>query len=183
MKRKILTFIFKKLLGWKAVFNVEIPDKCVLCVAPHTSNWDLLYGKLFYGAYGRKVKFMMKKEWFFFPLGLFFKSIGGVPVNRDKKNSLVDQMSQRFSETDYFNLAITPEGTRKANPHWKKGFYFIATSAKVPIILIGIDYIDKTITVGEQLMPCGDIEKDMPHIKEFFKGFRGKIPKNFATEE
>lgn len=65
---------------------------------------------------------MMKKEWFFFPLGIFFKAIGGIPVNRDKRTSMVDQMAERFANSPQFHLAITPEGTRKANPEWKKGF-------------------------------------------------------------
>lgn len=46
--------------------------------------------------------------------------MGGIPVNRSKKNSLVDQMAERFASVRQFNLAITPEGTRKANPEWKK---------------------------------------------------------------
>lgn len=63
-----------------------------------------------------------EKEWFFFPLGIFFKAIGGIPVNRDKRTSMVDQMAERFANSTQFHLAITPEGTRKANPEWKKGF-------------------------------------------------------------
>ena len=94
----------------------------MICAAPHTTNLDLFIGKLFYGALGRKTSFMMKKEWFFFPLGLFFKAVGGIPVDRSRKTSLVDQMVHHFAECKKFHLAITPEGTRKANPNWKKGF-------------------------------------------------------------
>lgn len=180
MKQKLYSFIYYKLLGWKT--NVTVPNyaKCVICAAPHTTNWDLFIGKLFYGAIGRKTSFMMKKEWFFFPLGILFKAVGGIPVNRGKKTSLVDQMAQRFAESTYFNLAITPEGTRKANPNWKKGFYYIALKAQVPILLIGIDYEKKTITATRELMPSGDIEKDLKEIKLYFKDFKGKKPENFA---
>ena len=72
-----------------------------------------------------------------------FKAVGGIPVDRSRKTSLVDQMVHKFAEYKKFNLAITPEGTRKANPNWKKGFYFIALKAQVPIVLIGIDYSKK----------------------------------------
>lgn len=180
MKQKLYSFIYYKLLGWKT--NVTVPNyaKCVICAAPHTTNWDLFIGKLFYGAIGRKTSFMMKKEWFFFPLGILFKAVGGIPVNRGKKSSLVDQMAQRFSSSSYFNLAITPEGTRKANPNWKKGFYYIALKAQVPILLIGIDYEKKTITATRELIPSGDIEKDLKEIKLYFKDFKGKKPENFA---
>lgn len=180
MKKKIFTFIYQYILGWKKIITVPNYDKCVMCVAPHTSNWDLLYGKIFYNSLGKKASFMMKKEWFFFPLGLFFKGIGGIPVDRGRKTSLVDQMVNVFNKSSYFNLAITPEGTRKPNPDWKKGFYFIALKAQVPIVLIGIDYPTKTITIGKTVFPSGDFVKDMNEIKLYFKNFRGKNPKNFA---
>lgn len=180
MKKAIYSFIYYRILGWKT--NVTVPDydKCVICAAPHTSNWDLFIGKLFYGAIGRKTYFMMKKEWFFFPLGLIFKAVGGIPVDRRRKTSLVDQMAQRFASSKKFQLAITPEGTRKANPNWKKGFYFIASKAQVPLVLIGIDYRTKTIIATKAIMPTGDIEKDMREVKLYYKDFRGKNPENFA---
>ncbi|EJX08540.1 acyltransferase family protein [gut metagenome] len=180
MKQKLYSFIYYKLLGWKADVTAPNYAKCVICAAPHTTNWDLFIGKLFYGAIGRKTSFMMKKEWFFFPLGLIFKAVGGIPVNRGKKSSLVDQMAERFATSERFNLAITPEGTRKANPNWKKGFYYIALKAKVPILLIGINYATKTITANKVIIPSGDIEKEMKEIKLYFKDFKGKKPENFA---
>ena len=155
MKKSFYSFIFYRLLGWKTRLEVPNYDKCVICAAPHTSNWDLFIGKLFYGSLGRKACFMMKKEWFFFPLGIFFKAIGGIPVNRDKRTSMVDQMAERFANSTQFHLAITPEGTRKANPEWKKGFYYIALKAQVPIILIGVDYPSKTIS---NILPISRLE-------------------------
>lgn len=180
MKKAIYSFIYYRLLGWKT--NVTVPnyDKCVVCAAPHTSNWDLIIGKLYYGAIGRKTSFMMKKEWFFFPLGLIFKAVGGIPVDRKHKTSLVDQMHEKFADSKFFHLAITPEGTRKANPNWKKGFYYIASKAQVPIVLVGINYPTKTITCTKAIMPTGDIEKDMREIKLYYKDFKGKNPENFS---
>ena len=162
MKKAIYSFIYYHLLGWKT--NVTVPnyDKCVICAAPHTTNMDLFIGKLFYGAIGRKTSFMMKKEWFFFPLGI------------------LEQMAEVFAKRPKFHLAITPEGTRKRNPNWKKGFYYIALKAQVPIVLIGIDYNTKTVTSTKAIMPSGDIEKDMREIKLYFKDFKGKHPENFS---
>lgn len=180
MKRKLYGFIYHRLLGWKTNVTVPYYDKCVICAAPHTSNWDLFIGKLFYGAIGRDASFMMKKEWFFFPLGILFKAIGGIPVDRSRKTSLVDQMADRFARSKQFHLAITPEGTRKRNPDWKKGFYYIALKAQVPIMLIGVDYPSKTITSTKAVVPTGDFERDMREIKLYFKDFRGKNPENFS---
>lgn len=183
MKKAIYSFIYHRILGWKSVVSVPEYDKCVVCAAPHTTNLDLFIGKLFYGSTGRKTSFMMKKEWFFFPLGLFFNAVGGIPVDRSRKTSLVDQMTKVFAKSKKFHLAITPEGTRKANPKWKKGFYHIAMKAQVPIVLIGIDYEKKTVTMTKSLMPTGDLEKDLREIKLYFKDFKGKHPENFALGE
>lgn len=183
MKQQLCRFIYHRLLGWKTVITVPFYEKCVICAAPHTSNWDLLIGKLFYGSLGRRASFLMKKEWFFFPLNLVFKAMGGIPVNRGKKNSLVDQMARRFASCSRFNLAITPEATRKANPEWKKGFYYIALQAQVPIMLFGIDYPSKTITCTKAIVPTGDIEKDMREIKRYFMQFTGRHPEYFSVGE
>ncbi len=183
MKQQLCRFIYHRLLGWKTVITVPFYEKCVICAAPHTSNWDLLIGKLFYGSLGRRASFLMKKEWFFFPLNLVFKAMGGIPVNRGKKNSLVDQMARRFASCSRFNLAITPEGTRKANPEWKKGFYYIALQAQVPIMLFGIDYPSKTITCTKAIVPTGNIEKDMREIKRYFMQFTGRHPEYFSVGE
>ena len=34
-----------KLAGWKSVYQVEEPAKSVICVAPHTRNWDFIIAK------------------------------------------------------------------------------------------------------------------------------------------
>jgi len=109
--QKFSLWIFKK-CGWKAVVTVDEPAKSVICVAPHTSNWDFIIGKLYYWSLSRKSSFLMKKSWFFFPLGNFFRNMGGVPIDRSKKTSVTDQMAEEFSKHETFHLAITPEGTR-----------------------------------------------------------------------
>ena len=179
MKKALFSFIYFKLLGWKA--DIRVPDytKCIICAAPHTSNWDLFIGKLFYGAVGRDAGFLMKKEWFFFPLGYFFRWMGGIPVFRSKHTSMVDQIIKKAKDSKSFHLAITPEGTRSANPDWKKGFYYIALGANIPIVLIGVDYEKKCITAGKVITPTGDFEKDMRDIKLYFKDFKGKYPEKF----
>ena len=91
MKRAISSFILR-LFGWTV--EVDVPDypECVICVAPHTSNWDVFIGKLAYLSIGRYAGFMMKKEWFFPPLGSLLTSMGGVPVSRDRRTDMVSQL-------------------------------------------------------------------------------------------
>ena len=133
-------WILYKCLGWKVNITEEHPDKYIISLAPHTSNWDFLLGQLFAQAQGMKVGFLMKKEWFFWPLGPIFRRLGGIPVWRTKHTSMTDNLATTAREADTFHLCITPEGTRSLNPDWKKGFYFIALKAKLPILLYAADY-------------------------------------------
>ncbi len=181
MRVKIYRFIYYKLLGWKTRITVPDYDKYIICVAPHTSNLDLFIGKLFCGAMGRKMLFMMKKEWFVGPLGYIFRRMGGIPVDREKKSALVEQMVNESRIRKTFHLAITPEGTRSLNPNWKKGFYYIALNAQLPIVLVAIDYKQKCIIVEKEIFPCGDIDKDMREIKLYFKDVKGRHPKRFTV--
>ena len=168
-----------KKIGWKIDGLSSYPDKCVVCVAPHTSNWDLILGKIIYASMGRKSSFLIKKSWFFFPMNLLFNAFGGIPVDRSKKTSLTDQMAEEFSKRDYFQLAITPEGTRKKNSEWKKGFYYIALTANVPILIAVLDYADKTAYFKTIFHPTGDADKDIAEIREYYKNAQGKHPENF----
>jgi len=153
---------------------------CHLCSATYI-QLGFVYRQTVLWCHRTKNQLYDEERVVFFPLGLIFRAIGGIPVDRSRNTSLVDQMANRFAGSKLFHLAITPEGTRKSNPNWKKGFYFIALKAQVPIMLIGIDYPTKTITSTKAIMPTGDFEKDMHEIKLYFKDFRGKIPENFSV--
>ena len=177
--RKMYVFILK-LFGWNYELSEEIPDKSVICVAPHTSNWDFVIGMIFYKSIGGKPHVLMKKEWFFFPLSYLLKSIGIVPVDRKKRTSVSEQMVELFHANTDFQLAIAPEGTRSRNTQWKTGFYYIALNAGVPITLAFIDYAKKEVGVKKIFYPTGDVEKDIEEIKNYYKDVRAKHPKKFA---
>lgn len=168
--------------GWEV--SVTAPDypKCIICVAPHTSNWDFVLGKLAYLSIGRKAGFLMKEAWFFFPLGLIFKSMGGVPVPKRRGTSLVESIVDRFNHCDKLCIAITPEGTRSRVKEWRSGFLHIARSANVPILLGKFDFKAKKIFVDDEFSPTGDIDNDMRQIKEYFKGANACYPDKFCTD-
>lgn len=183
LRQKTARF-FLKCLGWKVLDLAPKYKKCVLVIAPHTSNWDFFYGKLGGDALQRNGKFLIKDDWFFFPMNLFFKAVGGIPVNRKNKNAhMTDVISDMLKGMDDLCIAITPEGTRKPVSHWKRGFYYIAKKANVPIILAKLDYGKKLITIGQVIFPGEDEEADMLAIKNYYRGVRGKIPKNFMLDE
>ena len=93
-------FIFW-LIGWKV--DPTPPEgirKCVIAVGPHTSNWDFILGRLAFYQYGVKGRYLMKKELFWGPLGWFLTAIGGIPVDRSKKNNLTDTAVKYFEENE-----------------------------------------------------------------------------------
>ncbi|MDR0732639.1 MAG: 1-acyl-sn-glycerol-3-phosphate acyltransferase [Dysgonamonadaceae bacterium] len=180
--KKILSFLLG-LTGWKSVLNEAIPPKCVICVAPHTSNWDFILGILFYKTIGGSIRFLMKKEWFFFPMSMILKSLGGIPVDRTKKTFVSEQMASLFRSDEHCRLAITPEGTRKKSAKWKTGFYYIALAAGVPITLAYIDYAQKELGVIKNFYPTGNGEQDIEEIKQYYFHIRGKYPKKFTIED
>ena len=159
--------------------TVTLPKKYVIALAPHTSNWDFVMGQLYSRAEGFRCEFMMKKEWFFWPLGPLFRRMGGIPVERKKHTSLTDQLAELARERETFGLCVTPEGTRKPVEEWKKGFYYIAQKAGIPILLYGLDYGQRRIVCTRSIIPNGDIETQMKEIRDYFKDFKGRHPENY----
>lgn len=178
-----LSKLILEITGWHAFTTVEEPKKSVICVAPHTSNWDFPIGELSYLAMGRKSSFLIKKSWFFFPLNYFFEALGGVPVDRSRSNSITDQMTEEFQKRDTFHLAITPEGTRSLVHKWKMGFYHIAVKANVPIQLAYIDYEKKELAIKKIFYPTGNETEDMKEIQDYYKEVTARFPKKFNLSQ
>lgn len=167
-----------KLLGWKLEGDFPKLDKYVLIGAPHTSNWDFPFTLMFCFAGGAKLYWMGKHTLFSGPFGPVMRWLGGVPVDRRQKNSLVEQMVMVFQQSQSFVLAVPPEGTRAKVGEWKTGFYHIACGARVPIAMAYLDYKKKHGGVLGLYQPSGDITADMPKIRHFYRDVVGKNPRN-----
>ena len=70
---------------------------------------------------------------------------------------------------------------RQAQPEWKKGFYYIALKAEIPILLYGVDFKDRHIVCTKTIVPNGDIEAQMQEIKEYYSNFKGLHPDKFKV--
>lgn len=162
-----------RLFGWKVRCSVPDYPKCIVCVAPHTSNWDFPLGEFAWWSLGRKAAFLIKDSWFFFPMNLLFKSLGGIPVKRGKGTSLTAQLVDRFKTCDRLTLAIAPEGTRAKVAEWHTGFLRIAFGAGIPIVLGAIDAPAKIVYLEETYIPTGDIEGDLARIRAYYAPFVG----------
>ena len=171
------------LWGWKGVGNLPESKKYVLVVAPHTSNWDYVIGKLFFYAYGISSSVLMKKELFFFPLGFLLNALGGIPLDRSRNENMVKKMVERFKTQDEFILTITPEGSRKKSDNWKTGFYYIAKYAKVPVYLGYCNYEKKIVGINGPFFYDQKPEDCFNMLNDFYRDKVPKFPENFSLHK
>lgn len=172
---KLAKFIYFKVLGWKLIGSFPKLDKCVIIVVPHTSWVDFFLGLLVRRVVDEQVNFIAKESLFTPLLGWYLKQMGGAPVDRDQSNDSVSTISKIFAERKRFRLALSPEGTRRKVTQWKTGFYYIAKSARVPIVMIAFDYGRKQVKISAPQYPSDNKAMDFETYQRFFKGVKGKV--------
>ena len=155
-----------------------MPDlpQFVICVAPHTSNWDFVAGYAAKMAVGLRASWLGKHTLFKGVMGPLLQSMGGIPVDRGAPRGVVEQAAARFRSTPQLVLAVAPEGTRKKVTRWKSGFHRIARQAGVPIVPVALDWGSKTVHIGEPFQPTASERADLEALQEFFRVVRGKRP-------
>lgn len=156
------------LMGWRLEGAVPDLPKMVLIGAPHTSNMDGVLALATLSALGLRSGTMIKDSAFKGVLGVLLRWFGAIPINRRSPKGVVEQSVDAFENNPDLLLLIAPEGTRSSAAEWKRGFYHIASSAKVPILPAAIDYARKIITFGPSLMPGGDYQTDLDRLLAFY---------------
>jgi 1-acyl-sn-glycerol-3-phosphate acyltransferase len=174
-----------KVMGWRVVFDGFPTLQGVAVVYPHTSNWDAPIMFLVKWAVGVQVKFWGKDTLFKIPfLGTWLRWIGGMPVERTSKHGavrqMVDAMLAAKDKSAYFWLGLAPEGTRKYIPGWRSGFYRVAVSANVPLLVVTLDYSRKQVMVNQFVQLTGDEEQDMAQVAKICAPVRGLKPANMS---
>jgi 1-acyl-sn-glycerol-3-phosphate acyltransferase len=158
-----------RLFGWK--FTGEpIPDlpKMVLIVAPHTSNWDFCVGIMAKYAIGLRGTFLGKDTLFRFPMGILMRWLGGIPVDRSSKQDVVTQTAELVQRRERVTIALSPEGTRKATPRWRSGFWWIAHKAQIPIVPVAFDFSTRSIHIYPPFSTTGDPDRDIQSLRTLF---------------
>lgn len=164
------------LCGWKMRYKPLPGRHGVAIVYPHTSNWDFVVGLLGKWALGLPFRWLAKESLFRAPWGGIMRSWGGVPVERGAPTGATQRLAETMKQSDWFWLALAPEGTRSYRPHLRSGFYHLAVQAKVPLVIVYLDYPNRELGVIDTIRLTGDPSIDMPAIAAACKGHLGKRP-------
>lgn len=178
---KLCGKIWLKVAGWRA--DSELPDvpKAVFIAAPHTSNWDLPFALAVAWALGIKLTWVGKHTLFRFPFGGLMRALGGVPVDRSVRGNQVERMAALIQKMDCVYMAVAPSGTRTKRDHWKSGFYYIAKTASVPVLMAYLDYGKKVGGIGPLLETTDNIVTDMNKVRAFYETVTACYPESTST--
>lgn len=186
MGRKFASFILYKVLGWHVTPGESIApeDKCIYLFAPHTSIWDFAIGYLYYKSFGGKLKVMIKKEAFFWPVGPLLRALGGFPIDRKNSEGLIRDLIAEMNREGVFHLAMCPEGTRKAIRKWKMGYHLIASATGAPVYLSHMDYRTREVGCGKPFKLSGNARADTDAIQKIYASMHltGLHPEGYVTE-
>jgi 1-acyl-sn-glycerol-3-phosphate acyltransferase len=166
--------------GWKLEVTVPDEPKLVVIAAPHTSNWDFVFGLAAVLALELDLHWFAKHTIFAGVWGGLFRALGGIPIDRSAAGGVVRQTARTFDERRQLIIGLAPEGTRSRVAQWKRGFYHLANEAQVPVLVAGIDYRRKVIGTGPLFRTSGDWDADMAPVFAFYRGIAAKKPENFT---
>jgi 1-acyl-sn-glycerol-3-phosphate acyltransferase len=163
-----------RLGGWRIVGAFPDAPKLVLIGAPHSSNWDGVWGFAAKLALGLDIRILGKHQLFRGPLGPLMRALGVIAVNREAPQGVAEQIARRMRAADRYWFGIAPEGTRKPVDRWKTGFWKIARAAGVPVLPAYFHYPDRVIGIGPLFTPSDDLNADLARLREWYRPWQGK---------
>jgi 1-acyl-sn-glycerol-3-phosphate acyltransferase len=166
-------------LGWRIEGEIPNLPRCVVIVAPHTSNWDFVIGLATLLALDLRVTWLGKHQIFRGPLGRLWRALGGVAVDRAAPDGVVEQAAAVLAPPNSVFLAMAPEGTRRKVERWKSGFWRIARAAGVPIFPVAFDYPARAVVLGEPYTPTADYAADLAALQRRFRAEMARNPGNY----
>jgi 1-acyl-sn-glycerol-3-phosphate acyltransferase len=155
--------------------------KFVIIVAPHTSNWDFPVGVMAMYALGIRGTFLGKDTLFRFPLGIVMRWLGGLPVDRSSKQDVVTQTVALAQRRERIIIVLSPEGTRKATPRWRSGFWWIAHTAQIPIVPVAFDFVKKEIVIYPPFETTGHPDRDIADLRTRFRPEMAFDPRKYVA--
>ena len=164
-----------KLMGWRAKGYLPDRSKFVAILVPHTSNVDFILAVWIFFLFRVDARYMIKADVFKFGFGAFLRWTGAIPIHRSSAHGQVESAVEAFKNAgDHALLGLTPEGTRSPTTKLKKGFYYIAKGADVPIMLVTFHYDKKIIQFGPTIRSDRTWEEIEADLYEYGKDVRGR---------
>lgn len=176
MLRRLLARAFWALSPWKLVTEPAPRRPSVILGAPHTSNWDFAIMLAISWRLRLPMRWLGKHTLFTSWRAPIMRALGGIPVDRSDPSTVVDEVVARVHAGEVFGLVVTPDGTRGAHTHWKSGFYRIARTTGLPVVLGYVDRTTMTTGLGPTIELTGDVGSDMDRIREFYADKAGYHP-------
>lgn len=167
-------------MGWKVEGKFPDIPKSIVVVAPHTSYWDAILGKLFLLSFKVNHRFLSKKELFYFPMNIIMYLFGAVPVGGVKNRNAIHDACNLLHNANGLHVVICPEGRFARTERWNSGFYYMAFKADVPIVVAYLDYRKKEIGVKGVITDLSDINNVYKELTGYYVGVSAKYPEDFA---
>ena len=176
MLRRLLARAFWALSPWKLVTEPAPRRPAVILGAPHTSTWDVAIMLAISWRLRLPMRWLGKHTLFTSWRAPIMRALGGIPVDRSDPSTVVDEVVARVHAGEVFGLVVTPDGTRGAHTHWKSGFYRIARTTGLPVVLGYVDRTTMSTGLGPTIELTGDVGSDMDRIREFYADKAGYHP-------
>jgi len=97
--------------GWRVVGELPNLERVLVIGAPHTSNWDFVYAMAAILGLNLKLRWLGKHTIFKFGVTWFMNWLGGIPVNRGKPESIVENVARLVERDKGIIIGMAPEGT------------------------------------------------------------------------
>ena len=105
--------------------------------------------------------------------------MGGIPIDRNAAKDVVGQVSDWFDANEKAWIGITPEGTRAKVESYKRGYLRIAYETGIPVFVVGVDSVTRTLHFDQFMDLTGDIAFDNAQIRDFVRSkYTGFKPEN-----
>ena len=163
-----------RLGGWKVVGEFPDVPRLVLIAAPHSSNWDGIWGFAAKLALGLEIRVLGKAQLFRWPLCPLLRRLGVIPIDRSAPQGTVGQAAQMIRDSERVWYALAPEGTRRRVERWKTGFWKIAHQAQVPILPAYFHYPARQIGIGPLFATSDDMDADIAALREWYRPWMGR---------
>lgn len=172
-----------RLAGWSIDGSVPPTGSYIVVAYPHTSNWDFVIFLAIVHAFSLRVRFLAHQGLFKGIVGWYLRRAGGVAVDRASPGGVVTAAVEALTASDGLALVVAPEGTRSGESPWRSGFWRIADSADLPVVMGYVDGATRRCGLGPAVRIDGDPDAWMEQARFFYADKHGLRPERRGPME